>query len=327
VTAPTSEYEAARHAAALASLPGRALLAVTGPQRVKFLHGILSNDVAGRGAGQGCLAALMDAKGHVQALLRVLVAADTVWLEVPAARLDAVEALLVHYRVAAPVRIARPERAVMGLIGPAAREVLDGAGLAAPDAGPEDHVAGAIVGVEVLAARASDLPGAGWVLHVPAAAVAAVEAALRGAGATLIDRPTLDVLRIEDGIPWFGPDVTEANILHETGLVARYHSPTKGCYVGQEVIARLEARGGNVNKALRGLLLQVEAAAGDAIVAEGAEVGRITTAGESPRRGPIALGYVHRSRFEPGTQVEVRGAPATVTLLPMPDLAREPAGS
>jgi len=138
----------------------------------------------------------------------------------------------------------------------------------------------------------------------------AVRAALGELGASAIGPDTLDALRVEDGVPWYGPDVTEASLLHETGLVARYHSPTKGCYVGQENIARLEARGGRVNKSLRGLRLTAPAAAGDAILFEGAEVGRVTTAAVSPRLGPIAMGYVHRSRADAGTRVEVGGAPA-----------------
>jgi tRNA-modifying protein YgfZ len=312
-----SDEAAGLEGAAVLALSDRAVLAVSGPLRQKFLHGLLSNDVAGRGAGQGCLAALMDAKGHVQAFLRVLVSTDTVWLELPAQRVDAVEALLLHYRVAAPVRFARPPRSVLALIGRDAGAVLVRSGLDAPNAGPEDHATGTIAGVEVLAARASDLPGGGWVVHVPADGLEPVQAALRAAGAVAIERSALDVLRVEEGIPWYGPDVTEANLLHETGLVAQYHSPTKGCYVGQEVVARLAARGGNVNKALRQLHLQAPAAAGDVIRAEGADVGRITTAAVSPRLGPIALGYVHRSRFAPGTQVEVGGAPATVAALPM----------
>jgi folate-binding protein YgfZ len=131
-----------------------------------------------------------------------------------------------------------------------------------------------------------------------------------------IGRETLDVLRIEDGRPWYGPDITEDNLLHETGLIGEYHSPTKGCYVGQEVIARLDARGGNVNKVLRGLRLSAPARAGSPVTFEGKDLGRVTTAGLSPRLGPVAMGYVHRSRFDPGTPVEVDGAAATVVTLP-----------
>jgi folate-binding protein YgfZ len=110
--------------------------------------------------------------------------------------------------------------------------------------------------------------------------------------------------------------VTDENLLHETGLLREYHSPTKGCYVGQEVVARLEARGANVNKLLRGLRLTSPAAPGDVVRAEDKDVGRVTTAAVSPRLGPVALAYVHRSRAEPGSTVEVAGAPATVVALP-----------
>ena len=310
------EYEAARAGAAVADLP-RAVLAVTGPLRQKFLHGILSNEVAGRSAGQGSLSALLDAKGRVLALMRVLVGSDTVWLEMPAERLEAVEALLVHYRVAAPVRFARPATAVLAVIGPEARAALGRAGGEIPELAGEDHVSRTLAGVPALIARASDVPAQGLALHVPAEAAASVRDALGAAGAVAIAAATLDALRVEDGIAWYGPDVTEANLMHEAGLVSLYHSAAKGCYVGQENVARLEARGGNVNKALRGLRLGAPAAAGDPITAEGADAGRVTTAAVSPRLGPIAMGYVHRSRFEPGTAVEVAGVTAYVALLPL----------
>lgn len=313
----TSDYEAARTGAALAALP-RGVLAVTGPLRLKFLQGILSNDVASRQAGRGCLAALLDARGHVQSFLRVLVAEDTVFLEAPEVRLDTLERLLVHYKVAAPVRFARPAARVFALLGPEAAAVLARGGASVPGEDAEAHASASLSGVPVRVARASDVPSHGLVIHVPAEAAETIRAALTGAGAVAIPASTLDALRIEDGIPWYGPDVTEANLLHETGLVGVYHSPSKGCYVGQENVARLEARGGNVNRALRGLRLGAPATAGDAVTCEGSEVGRITTAAVSPRFGPIAMGYVHRSRFEPGTVVEVAGAAATVAALPLP---------
>jgi folate-binding protein YgfZ len=195
--------------------------------------------------------------------------------------------------------------------------VLGRAGAEVPALPPESHVAARVAGHDVRVCAASDLPGPALVLHVPAEAGAAVRAALAEAGAEPLSGEAFDVLRIEQGRPRYGVDVTEENLLHETGLVGEYHSGAKGCYVGQEVIARLEARGGNVNKRLRGLRLGAPAAAGATIRAEGQDVGRVTTAGVSPRLGPIAMGYVHRSRFEPGTPVEVDGAPAGVAELPL----------
>jgi glycine cleavage system aminomethyltransferase T len=83
------------------------------------------------------------------------------------------------------------------------------------------------------------------------------------------------------------------------------------------VVARLEGRGGNVNRRLRGLRLGAPASSGATITADGGEVGRVTTAGVSERYGPIAMGYVRRTHFAPGTAVLVAGAPATVEELPL----------
>lgn len=310
-------YAAAREGAGVFALPDRALIAVSGPLRQKFLHNILSNEVQSRAPGQGSRAAVMDVKGHLVAFLRVLVDKDEVLLEVAGGRIDAVESLLVHYRVAAPVRFRRPEADVVALVGPRAAAVLRGAGTELPDLAPEAHAMAVIGGAPVRVARAGDLPAAGLVLHLPPDARESVLTVLAGAGAVPLAPEVVDVLRIEDGRPWFGPDVSEENLLHETTLVPEYHSPAKGCYVGQEVIARLEARGGNVNKLLRGLRLAAPGAAGDRIHAGGKEVGRLTTAGVSPELGAIAMGYVHRSAAEPGTAVEVSSAPATVARLPL----------
>jgi folate-binding protein YgfZ len=302
--------------AAFIALPDRAVLAVTGPPRLKFLHNILSNDVESLKPGQGRRAALMDVKGHLLAFVRVLVDADAVRLEVSGGRREAVEQALVHYRVATPVRFAARPDVVLAVVGPEARAALARAGAETPELPEEGHVAARLAGADVHVARAGDVPGTGYVLHVPPEAVPAIVSVLQAAGATELSPSSLDALRVEAGRPWYGPDVAEENLLHETGLLREYHSPTKGCYVGQEIVARLEARGGHVNKLMRGLRLTSPAAAGDPVTAEGKEVGRVTTAAVSSRLGPIALAYVHRSRSDPGSAVEVEGAPATVVALP-----------
>lgn len=310
----SNAYRPAREACALADLADRAVLAATGPKRQPFLHGMLSNDIGALAPGRGCLSSLMDAKGRLLCLFRILVTPDALLLEMPADRLDFVTRTLEHYRVAAPVRFAARPFAILGLVGPQAPEALRAAGVADVPTDREAHVPATVAGHEVRVARAGDLPADGYVLYAPPGAGDAVRAAL---GAPLLDRATLDVLRIEDGRAWYGPDVTDEHLLFETGLVGEYHVP-KGCYVGQEVVARLEARGGNVNKQLRGLTLTEPAAPGAIVRAEGQEVGRVTTAGVSPRLGPIAMAYVHRKAFDPGTAVEVDGRPATVAALPFP---------
>jgi folate-binding protein YgfZ len=274
---------------------------------------MLSNDVNALRPGDGCRAASMSAKGALQALLRVLVDTSVVVLETEADRLELVLRTLEHHKVGAPVRFAPGKAAVLAVFGPRAAASLQAAGVAAlPVAASEAHLKAELGGTSVRVVRASDLPGEGFVLHVPEDATEAVAASLRAAAVVPIGREALDALRVEALCPWFGQDIGEDNLLHETGLVTALHSTTKGCYVGQEVIARLEGRGGNVNKALRGLRLTAPAAAGAVVTAAGKDAGWVTTAAVSPRLGPIALGYVHRNHFAAGSAVEVAGAPATV---------------
>jgi folate-binding protein YgfZ len=306
------EYVAAREGAAVARLDGRGVLLVSGPTRQKFLQGMLSNDVAALTPGQGCRAALLAARGGVLALLRALAEKDALLLETPPERLDLVQRTLEHYRVAAPVRFSAPGVAVLAVMGPRAGEVLRAVGADSLPSEPEAHGPCTLRGHPVRLVRAGDLPLPGFVLHAQGHEADAVRDALEAAGAHALGSGTMDALRVEAMRPWYGADVGEDNLLHETGLLAEYHSPTKGCYVGQEIVARLEGRGGNVNKALRGLHLGAPASASDAVLAEGREVGWVTTAAVSPRLGPIALAYVHRSHFAAGTAVAVGGVPATV---------------
>ena len=176
--------------------------------------------------------------------------------------------------------------------------------------GPRELAAVAVhraVGVE-------DGPGEG--LRVEPAQVEAVTQALLSHVGAAMTVETLDTLRVEEGLPWHGIDVTEENLLHETGQLSVYHSASKGCYLGQEVVARLEGRGGNVNKKFLGLRCSAAVAAGAEVVAEDKVIGRVTSAGMSPKFGAIAMGYLHRSHAEPGTTVNVDAVICTVSNLP-----------
>jgi folate-binding protein YgfZ len=305
------EYDASLDGAVIVDLAERGVLEASGPKRQSFLQGMLSNDVASLAAGRGCRAALLTVKGHVLALVRVLAGEDALWLETGAAEQADVQRVLEHHRVGAPVRFAPRPVSVLGVLGLRAGDVLRAAGVEAP-LEPEAHRGIALAGHDVLVVRAGDLPGGGFVLHVPPEGAVDCWEGLCAAGARPAGRSALDARRVEDQRPWYGDDVTEDNLLHETGLVPEVHSPTKGCYLGQETVARLEARGGNVSRALRQLRLSAPADAGATVGRDGRDVGRVTTAAVSPRFGPIALAYVHRSSFEAGTTLEVGGAPATV---------------
>jgi folate-binding protein YgfZ len=312
-------YAAAREHGALLALDERGVLAATGPKRQGFLHGILSNVVDGLAPGEGSLAALLDVKGHVQALMRVVVSDDAVRLELRRDRLAAVEQALVHYRVAAPVRFAVEATAVLAVLGPRAGDALARLGLPAPER-PQQHAHAELAGTRVRVVRASDLPANGFALHVPASAAGEARRRLLEAGCAELERQAFDALRLEDGRPLDGVDVTTENLLHETGLLGEYHSPAKGCYLGQEVVARLEGRGGNVSRALRRLRLSQPVESGTSVTESGREVGRVTSAAFSPRLGALAFAYLHRSAWD-GPSVEAGAARATVEPLAGPGVS------
>jgi folate-binding protein YgfZ len=241
---------------------------------------------------------------------------QAVLLETNKDRIGPVEATLTHYRVGTPVRFRPLTTAVLGLLGPHAGDVLLAVGVDPRELKEEGHGEFHVREEDVRVSHDTDLPGEGFGIHVRPEAASSMLDALTQAGALAVSRAAVDMRRVEAGRPWFGSDITPDNLLHETGLIGEYHSYTKGCYVGQENVARLEARGGNVNKALRGLRLETVVPAGTRLEAGEEDAGWVTTSAASPRLGAIALGFVRRPWLEPGTSLRALGRKATVTPLP-----------
>ncbi len=283
---------------------------------MKFLHNLLSNDIAGLAAGQSRQAALMNLKGQQVAWMRVSAEADALVCELPIAVRDIVVETFLHYKVGAPVRFEKPEAVVVAVFGARAAEMLKASGFTAVPADPDTFLTCPFREGAVRIHRAPDLPAGGFSIHVEPAQVEAVTQALLSHVGAAMTVETLDTLRVEEGLPWHGIDVTEENLLHETGQLSVYHSSSKGCYLGQEVVARLEGRGGNVNKKFLGLRCGSAVAAGTEIVAQDKVIGRVTSVGISPKFGPIAMGFIHRSHAEPGTPVNAGGVPCAVSPLP-----------
>jgi folate-binding protein YgfZ len=311
------EYEALRGGAALIDLSEFAVLEVKGPQRERFLQGMVTADVASLPPSGFRRGAMLEARGDVLALLRIIATPSAFLLETHGSCAQRVQRTLEHYRVAAPVRFALSSTVVLGLAGPRAMDPVRAAtGLPEIDLG-DQAVEATIESHPVRLVSAPDLGTGGLVLHTPEQAAPSVFSALVQTGATPAGRDAFDVHRIERGLPWWGREVTEEHLLHEAGLVAELCSFSKGCYVGQEIIARLEARGANVSRSLRGLRTARPLLAG-AEVRSGAEVvGHVTSAGLSPRLGPVAMAYVHRKHFAPGSAVSVDDQEATVLALPL----------
>ena len=318
-----AEYRAARAGAALFDRSALGKVRVTGRDRLAFLQGMLTNDVAGLQPGRGVPAAFLDAHGKVTVLLVVYATVDQVLIELPAGLTEKTLQTIDRYLISEKAYFEAVDDAfaILSVQGPTARGVLEGLTGVTLDLPPYAHTEVSIAGGPVRVINRSESPGPGFHCWVPAEHVAAVRSALAGAGAAPAGDETLEVLRIEAGQPWYPRDVDDSVILPETRLDALV-SYTKGCYIGQETVARVKYRG-HVNRALSGLVIEGDRVpgAGAQVAVDGREVGRVTSAARSIALGrPIALGYVRREHFEPGTAVTVvDGAgeqPARVAALP-----------
>jgi folate-binding protein YgfZ len=317
-----ADYRAARDAVGVVDRSDLGVVDVGGRDRAKFLHALLSNDIASLAPGQGCAAALLDVHGKPQVLLLVWALDDRLLLLTPPAMGESTVAALDHYLFAEKVVLADAtgERAVLMLVGPAADETVKRlTGVVPPDAA-WSHVAGSLDGIEARVVRGGELDEREVWLAVPSADRTRAWNAVVAAGARPLGAAALESLRIEAGTPRWGTDVDATVLLPEIPF-ERLVSHTKGCYPGQEVVVRIRDRG-HVNRHLRGLLLEGDAIPphGAEVLADGAVVGRVTSATRSlGLQRPIALALVKRQHAH-GARVSVRAgdatAPATVSDLP-----------
>lgn len=321
-----AEYETVRTGVGLLDYSTQALIEVRGADRVSFLQALLSNDIKPLSPGTGCRAALLDPSAKLLAELLVLVDPEAIWLLCSLERAGLVIETLNRYLFSEAVSLTNHERrwATLALQGPRTMdEVRERIGASVTLSQPGDHTTVTFQGTTVRLVRHSltDEPGLLLVLEAPD--TLAMWETLARAGLARIGWEALNTARIEAGIPWFGLDMDATNLLPETGLEAVLASDTKGCYVGQEIVARMQTYG-SPNKKLMGLVIDgdVVPEAGNPIARDGETLGQVTSACRSPTlRRPIAMGYVKRGAYEPGTAVEiVRGdsrLPATVAARPL----------
>jgi tRNA-modifying protein YgfZ len=303
------QYRTLREGCGLLERADLASLLVSGSDAAEFLQGQVTNDVEALTPGTGCYAALLDRKGRVQADMRVLrLGEDELWLETDGRAAAPVLRHLSTYKIGRDVEVAEPEAAILSLLGPGANEAA-GVG---PLPREHDHREVELAGVGCRAV-ATEL---GVELICPPARSADLVSALVAAGAEPVTEPAAEILRVESGRPRFGHEIKPGVLTQEAGMNDRAVSFTKGCYIGQETVARLHYKG-KPNRHLRGLRLEAPVAEDDPIVLGERELGRIGTAVVSPASGPIALAVIRREAG-PGARVQVGddGIPATVVELP-----------
>jgi folate-binding protein YgfZ len=282
---------------------------LTGPDRQRFLHGMVTNDVTSLKAGQGCHAAMLTVKGKLLGDLRIYCDEDGALVESDAEAAGKIKDALEKHLIMDDVVIEdRTSTGEVGIFGDGARTAVERSFGALPELAPHHHLVRD--GVRICASRALGRDGFRLFGENLAARL----------GMPFLDERDAEILRVEAGEPRYGADMGEDHLPIESRLDDSV-SFSKGCYLGQEVMVRVTQQG-RINRKLMGLFLD-----GDAPVASGAklsapgreEAGTVTSSVISPRLGPIALGYVHRTLWAPGTQLSISGGrAATVSELPFP---------
>ena len=297
----TSEYELLTESVGLLDRSERAKFVVKGSEAADFLQGQVSNDVEALTPGTGCYATILNHKGKLRTDLRILRGGDWFWLDTEAIGHAVLRHMLSTYTVGRDVQWEEltESHAILSLIGPAADGLADEPPPAAEHAFVDTGTGLWVrtdLGIDVLcgARRADEL-----------------RAEL---GVEPVSEETAECLRIESGRPRLGVDMDSETIPQEAGINERAVNFEKGCYVGQETVARLHWKG-KANRHLRGLRLAEPVERRTEIVNGDKVVGRVSSTCVSPRLGPIALALVRREAA-PGDTVRVGGTEAEVVELP-----------
>lgn len=340
---PVEAYRAATTRVGLIDRSDRARLEVSGPDRAKFLHNLTTNEIKRLGAGRGCEAFVTSPQGKTLGYVSLLVGNDRILVRADRDGLRLVRPHFEKYGMFDDIALddVGGRTFEFHLAGPRSEDL---ARLLAnfPELGAElDHATVSIEGCSgsVRVIRESPTGRPGVTLIGDRADATRVDGLVRDRGGSLglvdLDHATFEVLRIEAGTPVFGLDVTEENLPQEVARDEHAINFVKGCYLGQETVARIDALG-HVNKRLRGLMVsgEIPPPSGSAVEADGKMVGRVTSSAFSVGEGrPIALAYVRTSHDRPGTEVLVtfpdgsKSLAATVSDLPrLPSLDDRPNG-
>ena len=317
-----AQYRQLREECGALDRSARGKLLVEGAEAAEYLQGQLTNDVEALAVGEGQYAALLDRKGHMQADMRVLNVSDVplrgaagetntgaFWIDTEPEALAAARRHLEMYKIGREVEVAdvTEARTIVSLVGPRSAELAG-----SPPLSEHDSEQTAVEGIDCLAV------GTAFGVDLIAAADdrERLIAALAAAGAPEVGPEAVEILRLETGTPRFGSEMDTATMPAEAGIVERAVSFTKGCYIGQETVARLHYKG-KPNRHLRGLRLSAPASPGAPLRLGEKEVGKVGGSGVSPVHGPIALAIVRREA-EPGTELRVGEDGVTARVVDLP---------
>ncbi len=326
---PAAEHAAVRTAAGLIDLSHRGRLKVTGDDRTKWLQSIISNDILPLSDGRGIYSSLLTHKGKMLTYFRVYALADSLLIEDVGELGDTTQQTLrkfLLYGTKAKMESLRESWGLLLVSGPKATEVVKSAlGADATPLSLPSCLSHSLEGISLLVLRTEETGEIDVEILAPAEQVGALWDRLWQAGQPfglrVFGTRAHESLRIEAGLPKAGAEITEEIVPPEANLEGKAFSLSKGCYPGQEVVARMDTYG-TVRRRMVGLRIHgsVVPARGAKLFSQNREVGWVSSAVQSPRLGPIALGFPLRDFSTAGTALTIdldgQRLPATVSALP-----------
>jgi folate-binding protein YgfZ len=317
-----AEFQALVASAGVYKLSARAKVSLTGGDRVRWLNGMVTNNIRDLAPGQGVYAFLLNPQGHILGDLHAYNREESLLVDTDQSQLEKILAVFDKYIIMDDVEVAGEKLAAIGIAGPKSREVLQAAGFAVPDLGPLQFVATTWQQTAVTLVCGDNPCVESFELWLAPGDLDRVYETLvkagTKAGAKAVGTAALDLLRIAEGIPRYGIDIRERDLPQETEQ-KRALNFSKGCYVGQEIVERIRSRG-QVRRKFTGFEINGPLPApGSKVLVEGKDVGEITSTASLPLAGGerrVALGYIRREVATAGRQVETDGSAASVANLP-----------
>ncbi len=327
---PRAEFAALRGGCGVYDLGYRAKISLTGADRVRWLNGMVTNNIRDLAEGRGVYAFLLNPQGHILGDLYAYNGGESITIDTDRSQMEKILATFDHYIIMDDVEVTNlsEQLTALGITGPKTGAVLQAAGIVIPEAQPLEVFAprceGQCAGLQCTMVRGENAENESYEVWIAPATVTKLWQGLIAAGATPAGWEALEWHRILSGVPRYGVDIRERDLPQETEQM-RALNFNKGCYVGQEIVERIRSRGA-VHRKFTGFLAEgiVEIAAGTRIVAgereKEKEVGEVTSSASLPLAGgdkTVALGYIRREIGVPGREVMIGPARARVISLPL----------
>ena len=321
-----TEFAALRASCGVYDLGFRAKISLTGSDRVRWLNGMVTNNIRDLAPGQGVYAFLLNPQGHILCDLCAYNRGESITVDTDCGQVEKILATFDHYIIMDDVEVANlgEQLTALGIAGPKSRDVLAAAGFAIPEMRSLQAQPVMWKSKDCTLVRGEGPEHLSYEMWLAPDGVRQLWDTLRAAGAAPVGSEALELQRIVSGVPRYGVDIRERDLPQETEQ-ARALNFNKGCYVGQEIVERIRSRGA-VHRKFTGFLAEGAGhiAAGNRVVAADKEVGEITSAASLLLTGgskTVALGYIRREVGVPGREVMIGAAKATVVQLPVTDRA------